>query len=343
MDQSHKAKHKLAGRSRKHRNRVVAITGVNGFIGSNLFQRLNLDPSISRIVAIDVQPAPSTSVKARYHKVDLTEPLADAKLAEILEEERADTFVHLAFLGSPAHNTAYGHELESVGTMYVLHACSAVKGVEKLIVGGSTLAYGAHPKNPNYLTEEHPLQANPGYRFVSDKVDVERQVARFVRKNPSKCVTILRNCPILGPTIKYFITQYYRRLVIMTLLGYDPLMQFVHEEDVIEAFNRVVDIDAPGIYNIVGKGVLPLSTVIRLLGRVNFPVSHFAAYPLVNTLWISGMSDIPAQHLDYHRYLCVADGAKAEEKLSFVPKYSTKDAALAFAGVERLRRVHLVQ
>lgn len=321
----------------------MALTGVSGFIGSNLVQRLNADETVAKIVTIDVQTPPVASVKVRHHKVDLTEPLADATVAEILEEEKADTFVHLAFFSSPMRNTSHAHEMESVGTMYVLHACSAVPRIERLIVGSTTMAYGAHPKNPNYLSEEHPLRANPSYRFVQDKVDVEKQVERFARKNPAKCVTILRPCTILGPTRRYFITRYFGRLFIMTLLGYDPLMQFVHEDDAIDVFRRVVDKPSPGIFNIVGKGVLPISTVVRLLGRINVPVSHLVAYSFVNSLWISGMAEAPAPHLDYLRYLWVADGAKAEEKLGFVPKYSTRDTILAFAGVERLRRVHLVQ
>lgn len=343
MDKKAVGLKRARSRGSKAKGRVVALTGINGFVGSNLFQRLNADPAVSKIVAIDRQSSPVSSVKARYHKIDLTEPLADAHMAEILEEEAVDTVVHLAFLSGPSRNTAYAHELESVGTMYVLHACSAVKGVERLIVGSTTMVYGAHPKNPNYLSEEHPFRINPSYKFASDKVDAERQVARFMRKNPSKCVTILRPATILGPTIQYYMTQYFGRFFIMTLLGYDPLVQFVHEEDVIEAYKLTVDRESPGIFNIVGGGVLPLSTVVRLLGRLNVPVSHYAAYPLINSMWIAGLSEFPPGHLDYLRYLWVADGAKAEQELGFVPKNSTRDTILNFAGIERLRRVHLVQ
>jgi hypothetical protein len=80
---------------------------------------------VGRIVAFDVKNPPSAGRKTRFYKVDLTQPSVDARIAEVLAAEVVDTFLHLAFLSSPTHASAWAHELESVGTMHVLNACNS--------------------------------------------------------------------------------------------------------------------------------------------------------------------------------------------------------------------------
>ena len=123
-----------------------------------------------------------------------------------------------------------------------------------------------------------------------------------------------------------------------TLLGYDPLIQFVHEEDAIEAYYHAVKHDFPGVYNIVGSGVLPLSTLLKLAGKPQIPILHLAAYPLAEALWLAQAASAPAPFLDYLRYLCVADGDKARVDMGFKPKYSTKEAWMSFVGSRRLKK-----
>ena len=72
-----------------------------------------------RIVAIDLKPAPTGGEKTRSYEVDLTQPAAESRVAEILSAEHVDTVAHLAFLSSPTYATAWAHELESVGTLHV--------------------------------------------------------------------------------------------------------------------------------------------------------------------------------------------------------------------------------
>src|SRR5215475_3746694 len=146
--------------------RSIAVTGASGFLGSNLIGMLEQDERVRRIVAIDVKPAPTGGEKTRSYEVDLTQPAAEARVAEILAAEHVDTLAHLAFLSSPTYATAWAHELESVGTMHVLNAVRQV-GVRKLILWSHTILYGAHPTNPNFLTERHPLRADPDEPFFA--------------------------------------------------------------------------------------------------------------------------------------------------------------------------------
>ena len=322
--------------------RVVALTGADGFLGRNLIGLLEDDERVSRIVALDVERPATAGRKTRFYKVDLTQPRVDARLAEIFASEQVDTLLHMAFLSSPTHASAWAHELESVGTLHVLNACRE-RPVHKFVLWSHTILYGASPRNPNFLPETHPLRGHSESRFLRDKIEAEQVVASFARSSPGTLVTVLRLAPILGPTVKNYLTRYLGRSMVPTVMGFDPLMQFLHEVDALAAFKLAVMRDIPGVFNIVGDGVLPLSTVIQLTGRIGLPIPHPVMYPIVNALWTAQLSEAPPTFVDYARWLCVADGDKALRELKFRPAFTTREAVLDYAHSQRMRDAHLLR
>jgi len=326
----------------KARGRVIAVTGAAAFLGRNLIGVLEEDPRVSRVIAIDVKTPDTSGPKTLMVPVDLTAPSSEERIGEILAAERVDTLVHLAFLSSPTHASAWAHEFESIGTMHVLNAARQVS-LRKLVLWSQTILYGAHPTNPNFLTEKHPLRADPEERYFNDKMAAERAVAAFAAKAKGTIVTVLRTAPILGPTVHNYVTRYLAQRGVLTLLGFDPLWQFVHEVDAIAAFKLAIDRDFPGTFNIVGDGVLPLSTVVRLAGRTSVPMLHSVAAPLTSALWAVQAAPAPPSFLRYLRYLCVADGKRAAEGMGFQPVYSTREALLDYISAQRLREARLLQ
>jgi len=313
--------------------RVVAVTGAYSYIGAELCKRLERDRRYYKVLAIDVRKPTFPLGKTQYHRVDLTNPTADDELATIFAREGVDTVVHAAYLSAPTHASAWAHELESIGTMHVLNATAECR-VPKLVVWSQTVVYGAHPANPNFLTEEHELRGDKARaRFVRDKVEAERQVRRFRKENAETCVTVLRTAPTLGPTIRNFTTRFFARPVAPILMGFDPLMQLVHERDVTDAFVLAVDGTFPGEFNIVGDGVLPYTTILAMMGKVPIPMPHFIAYPISQALWATQIFDSPPNFLDFLRFLCVADGAKAKRVMGWKPRYDIKATIADFLGV----------
>ncbi|MFO0571040.1 MAG: NAD-dependent epimerase/dehydratase family protein [Polyangiaceae bacterium] len=320
---------------------AVAVTGACSFLGKNLIGLLEEDERVGRIVTLDVERPSTAGRKTRVYDVDLTQPSAEERASEIFEAERVSTLVHLAFLASPTHATAWAHEFESVGTMHVLNACRRAH-VDKLVLWSQTLLYGAHPTNPNFLSERHPLRARREDPFFADKIEAENEALRFGRPGKGRTVTVLRTAPILGPTVSNYVTQYLSRRVVTTILGFDPLMQFVHEADAVAAFKLAVVHDVPGVFNIVADGVLPLSTVVKLAGRIAVPLPRPLANPLVSALWMAHLSEAPPALLDYLQYLCVADGRLAGDVLGFSPVYTTREAVIDYASAQHLRDVKLL-
>jgi UDP-glucose 4-epimerase len=137
----------------------------------------------------------------------------------------------------------------------------------------------------------------------------------------------------MGPTIRNFATRFFARPIAPVMMGYDPLLQFVHEQDLVDAFVLAVEGDHPGVYNIVGEGVLPYTTVLAMMGKVPMHMPSFVAYPLSRTLWMTQVFDSPPNFLDFLRFLCVADGAKARRELGFRPRWDIKATIHDYLGL----------
>ena len=239
--------------------RVVAITGACHFLGTELIKLLEEDRRFARVLALDIRKPEIPLDKTEFHTLDLTVPAVDAQLAHLLREEGVDTVVHAAFLSYPTHATEWAHELEDIGTMHVLNACAEAVPA-RLVLASTTLVYGASPENPNFLRESDQLRGHPDSRFINDKVRAEDQARRFATDHPSTKVAILRFAPLLGPTVTNLFTRFFSRPIAPVMMGYDPLLQFIHETDAARALKLAVDRDVPGPFNVVGDGVLPYST-----------------------------------------------------------------------------------
>lgn len=325
----------MVGRQRGAQQRVIAIVGAQSFFGVGLVERLVGDPTIERIVAIDLRPPRQIPPRMIFRRVDLTRPSADQELSDVLAVEGVETVVHLAYLPSPIHNATYAHELEAIGTLHLLAAAAASR-VKHLVVQSTTAVYGAHPRNPNLLTEEHPVRGSPQSRFVTDKVEAERQVLRWAKEHPKAKVAVLRFAPVVGPNARNLFSRYLSRPIVPTVAGYDPLIQTLYETDALDALELAVRRCPSGLYNVAPHGVLPLSTAVRLCGGRTLPLPAPLATAALQGLRASGVSPTPASMLDYLRWVWVADGSRFEKDLSFTPKYTTREAMVAFA--ETMRR-----
>lgn len=315
----------------EHSQRVIALAGVRNVFAYHLLRQLPQLGHVRKIIAIDVAPLSAQQPQLFAHPnimpvhLDITHPSSDGRLASLLQEESVDTLLHLAFLKQPVFDTIWSHELESIGTMHILNACAAVR-IQKLIVASTTAVYGPMPRHPHTLKENHELYGLHKIQFIADKVDAEKQIAKFAHWNQDTLVTVLRFAPILGPHSTDFVMSYLHQMFPLRLLGQDPLMQLLSEEDAVTAMTTAIFGDYPGIFNIAPQGVLPLRSILQALHRRGVALPLSLAYPLLNVLWIMKIRHFPPPFLDFLRYFCLADNQKARHVMKFVPRLSTRDA-----------------
>ncbi len=313
----------------------LAVTGLGSFIGLRAIEALLETNPDQVIVGLDLQLPASLEGRIVFRPVDLTGPTADGRIAEILREQRCDAVLHTAFFGTPQSDVEYAHELEVVGSLHLLNAIGAT-GIEKLVVMSSAEVYGAHPDNPNFLTEQHALRGNPDSHAVSDRIEVERLVRLFARRHPLVRAATLRPVAVVGPSIRNRFTRYFGARTVTTLLGYDPLMQFLHEDDLVDAVLLALARDLSGPFNLAGAGVLPLSTLLRLAGKRNWPCPHPLLYSLRYLDSVARTSDPPQAFYDYLRFLWVVDASRAARELGFAPLYTSKEAWMSFVVSRKL-------
>ena len=200
------------------------------------------------------------------------------------------------------------------------------------------MAYGARADNPNYLTEAHPLRGHPAAHNVQNRVEAESLASDWARRNPERCLTVLRHCWTIGPGSRHAMARYFSRPVVPTLMGYDPLIQLIHEDDCLRAFERATLESIPGVYNLVGRGVQPLSRLLRHAGRRLLPVPAPLMHRLRYAPSFAQTGDQPEGFYDYLRYLWVADGSKGFAAFG-EPDYTTGEAFTAFASERKLREM----
>ena len=97
-------------------------------------------------------------------------------------------------------------------------------------------------------------------------------------------------------------SRYLDRTVAPTILGFDPHFQVLHERDVVRALVHAIGNVDRGVYNIAPEGVLPLSRILRRIGRFALPIPHPIASHGPRLLEGVGLEEplpIPAPFLRY--------------------------------------------
>jgi len=304
----------------------ILVTGVGGYWGGRVAQKLAEDPSY-HVMGLDTKAPKEPIPGLDFIQADIRNPL----LVELFRSERVETVCHLAFQES-SRPTETVFDYNVMGTMKVLGAC-ANSSVSKIILKSSTAVYGAKASNPAYLSEEFPLAGSRNFGTVRDLMEIEAFCNGFRGQHPEIRLTILRFANVIGPQVVSPLTKYLREPISPSLLGFDPMMQIIHEDDVVRAAEHAVRNDYPGDFNIAAQGLMPLSKIVGLAGRVRLPVFHLFAYWGSSLVGGSGLrlSRHTPIELDYIRYRWVADLNKMREIFQYEPSISAEDALRDFS------------
>jgi UDP-glucose 4-epimerase len=323
-------------------SRRVLITGVSRFWGAQLARRLEADASIERIVAVDTQ-APGIDLKRTdFIRADIRHGLIE----RLLEAVEIDTVVHTGLIVDPRRAGArVVHETNVIGTMNLIAACGGASSpVRKLVVKSSTAIYGAEPDDPAIWTEDMRRSAPARDTFTRDLDEVEEYVSDFQVRTPEAVVTLLRFANVLGPEHNTPFARLFDLPAVPTVLGFDPLLQFVHEDDAVSVLERAVLEQHPGVFNVAGGGVVALSQAVSIVGKPGLPLLPFVgtelAVSLLNRLVPIGFPPHLVRLLQYGR---VVDTTALCSEFGEVMRHATPAAVAAHARGRRVRGVVAAQ
>ena len=297
----------------------VLVTGVAGYWGERVARRLLQEGNV-HVLGLDVEP-PEEEIKGLdFVQADVRNPL----LAELLREEQVDTVCHLSFVNTFRRSEAI-FNFNVMGTMKLVGA-SAECGVRRVVLKSSTMVYGAHPDNDAFLTEESRLRGSRRYGYNRYRLEIESFVNGFRRQAPELEITLLRFANILGPTADTPMNSYLRSPVVPMLLGFDPMLQVIHEDDAVEALIHAVFAEQAGVFNVAADPPLPLLRIMGLAGKLPLPLLHPLAYRGVNLLGNTGLRRFAPFEPDYLRYRWVGDVSRMREEFGFLPQMMGDEA-----------------
>lgn len=304
----------------------VFVTGCSGYLAQRLIQTAQQNRETEWIGGIDVRRPPQNVPGFHFFEMDVR----SKDLASVLQEQKVDTLVHLAWIFNPTHNPQLEYEVDVNGTRNVLESAKKAN-VPYLIYLSSTTSYGPHPENPEIFDENYPRRGHSGYLYSKYKAEVDHIMLEFIDREKQMRVFMARAPIVLGPHTENVVTKMTQLPMMFGVSGYDPPMQFLHEEDLQRLLLWAVQEQPVGVFNISGHGTIRYSEIIRLLKRHAAWVPASVIYPAVSILWKLRLVPFPPSILDFIRYPWVADSSKFEAAYPlFRVQHSSKDAFIAY-------------
>ncbi|HHH31314.1 MAG TPA: NAD-dependent epimerase/dehydratase family protein [Polyangiaceae bacterium] len=295
--------------------RPILITGICGRLGRRLARVLHRERAV---VGVDRRPFRGKPKDIAHYEVDIRRK----KTKDIFRSERPQAVVHLGVMHEPRASSSERHAWNVSAFSRVLDYV-AQYDVPKLVVLSSANVYGPRPDNPQFIGEDAPLLAGARFSNMRDLVEVDMLAQSFFWKSPQTETVILRPVHILG-AVRNAPSNYLRQSVVPTLMGFDPMIQVVHQQDVVGAIGRALAPGAKGVFNVAGPPPAAVSRIIELAGRSRLPVPHFAFRAALGRLWKMGATSFPEPELDFIRYVCMVDDSRAREELGYAPAHDLK-------------------
>jgi UDP-glucose 4-epimerase len=300
------------------------VTGVSRYLGGLLAAQLSDDPSIERVIGVDVEPPKTDVGRTEFVRADIRNPI----IAKVIASAKVDTVAHLSVIATPfgAGGRAAMKEINVIGTMQLLAACQKAPSVRKLVVKSTTAVYGSSSRDPALFTENMEPRALPRSGYAKDSVEVEGYVRGLGRRRPDVDVTLLRFANFIGPNIDTPLTRYFSLPVVPTIFGFDPRLQLVHESDGMEVLRRAVVEDHRGTFNVAGEGVVLLSQAIRRAGRTSLQFPSPAVTVVGSIFRRTGLVDFSPEQLQFLQFGRGVDTTRLADDFGYATRFTTLEA-----------------
>lgn len=303
---------------------TVAVTHASRPVGRALLERLDGDPAVERVVALDTQAPPMPVAKLDFRPVDLRDRVLDVKLADV------DVIAHLGCGDELDFDVDVRFARTVSATRNLLEAAGRA-GVRRFVHRSSAMVYGAHPDNPVPLDEQRPRRANPEYPPAHQHALAEELVEQFDAAHPGTDVVVLRPVTVLGPGEDHVLVSHLEAPRLLTVRDREPPLQFVHSDDLAEALHLAATTSMVGVYNVAADGWLSLAELCGVLGVRRVSVPEAWAYAAARWLWQQRLWPLPPGGLPLltEPWVVRSDRLRAQ---GWTPERSNREIVREFAA-----------
>lgn len=285
----------------------VLIVGVGGAIARLV--ALKLREAGHTVIGIDRRPWWDAPRDIQVHEVDLRKRAAE----DVFRRERPDCVVHMATVNALSARGEERARINMGGTKAVFEH-SIAHGVKHVVVVGRHTYYGASADSPLYHTENEPPQGIGSFPELADLVAADLFAANMLWREPQITTSVLRLVYTLGPSRTGTLASFLRGKRVPMVFGFDPLFQYLEEDDAARGITLAVEKRPRGIFNVAGPPPVPLGTIARETGRTVIPVPEPVLQQLLGHF---GLPNLPKGALEHIKYPIVVDGSAYRKATGF--------------------------
>lgn len=295
---------------------ATLITGIAGGLAQRVAERL-----LARgedVVGVDYRPVADMPAHLRSMTVHRASYNKTA-IEDVFRRHRVERVLHLGRVGNLSEDVEKRFELNVIGTQKLMSLC-VQHGVGSLIVLSTFHIYGAHPRNHVPISEDDPLRAGPDFPEIADAIQLDNMATTWIYKHREVRTVVLRSTNVVGPNIQNTMSKFLRMRRIPTLAGYNPMTQFVHEDDLASAVVLAGGGTHEGVYNVAGGAVLPWRTALELAGARPVPLPSSLVSRYIRTF-----SPFPEYLVNFFKYPCVITDASFRRDFNWRPEVGIRE------------------
>jgi UDP-glucose 4-epimerase len=298
----------------------VLITGISGALARKVAVRLAT--AGHTVLGLDRRPWPDAPDNIEVFEADLRKRPAE----DVFRLHRPDAVIHMGTVTHLSAATEERYRINLHGTRAVFEHGNQYGVGQTLFIGRHTV-YGAAPDAPLYHSESDPPLGASTYPALSDLVAADLFAGSALWQWPEMCTSVLRIVYVLGPSQRGTLASYLSGPFVPTVLGFDPLFHFMHEEDAAHAIVLALEARLRGVYNVAGPQPVPISVLARVIGKRTLPLPE----PLFHrALGKFGLPWLPRGAESHVKYPVVIDGSRFEAETGFAPEWSEKATMESF-------------
>lgn len=256
------------------RNKSVLITGIAGFIGSNLARRLiELGADVSGIVRSANINNEDILEKCNIYVGDICDY---DFVRQVISANEIEIVFHLAayaIVRISARDPMSAYDVNVMGTVKILEACRSIGGCDKIIVASSDKAYGDHQILP--YDETFPLQPKNTYDVSKACMDM---IAQSYGYNYDMPVVVIRCGNVYGPH-DYHQSRIVPNTIIRLLNGEQPVIysdvekmerEFIYVDDVVDAYLKLAENEwlNGSVYNIGIDDPIRIRDLVEMISKL---------------------------------------------------------------------------